>query len=68
MVNNSALGGYHANNITVAVSTVEAEYMALSDAYPEGIAKSWLCQELTLKLPPRPLQVLLDPNVRRSME
>ena len=52
MVNNGAVSWTSHKQSTVATSTVEDEYMALSDAAREAIARTQLFQELLLKLPP----------------
>ena len=52
MINNGAVSWTSHKQSTVATSTMEAEYMALSDAAREAIARSQLYGELLLKLPP----------------
>jgi hypothetical protein len=51
MINNGAVSWVSHKQSTVAVSTIKAEYMTLSDASREAIARSQLYQELSLKLP-----------------
>jgi hypothetical protein len=52
MINNGLVSWTSHKQSTVAVSTLEAEYMALSDASREAIARSQLYDELCIKLPP----------------
>ena len=52
MVNNGAVSWTSHKQSTVTTSTMEAEYMALSDAAHEAIARSQLYGEFLLKLPP----------------
>ena len=52
MINNGAVSWTSHKQSTVATSTMEAEYMALSDAAREAIARSQLYGELLLKTPP----------------
>ena len=52
MANNSAVSQTSHKQSLVATSTMEAEYMALSDAAGEAIARSRLYGEFLLKLPP----------------
>lgn len=52
MVNNGAVSWTSHKQTTIATSTLEAEYMALSDASREAIARIQLHKELTIHLPP----------------
>jgi hypothetical protein len=52
IINNGLVSWTSHKQTTVAVSTLEAEYMALSDASREAIARSQLYDELRIKLPP----------------
>ena len=52
MANNSAVSQTSHKQSLVATSTMEAEYMALSDAARKAIARSRLYGEFLLKLPP----------------
>jgi hypothetical protein len=51
MVNSGAVSWTSHKQSTVAISTMEAEYMALSDATREAIARSQLFNELYMQLP-----------------
>jgi len=52
VVNNGAISWTSRRQTTVALSTMEAEYMALSDATREAIAKHQLMQELRINVAP----------------
>ena len=51
MVNNGAVSWTSRKQPTVALSTMEAEYMSLSDAAREIYARIQLFQELDIKIP-----------------
>jgi hypothetical protein len=52
MINNGAVSWTSHKQSTVATSTMQAEYMSLSNAAREAIARSQIYGELLLKLPP----------------
>ena len=63
MINNGAVSWTSHKQSTVATSTMEAEYMALSDASHEAIARTQLYAELRLKISP---PLLFSDNARSS--
>jgi hypothetical protein len=52
MINGDAVSWTSHKQSTVATSTMETEYIAISDASREAIARSQLYGELLLKVPP----------------
>jgi len=52
MINNGAIAWTSHKQASVAISTMDSEYMAVSDASREAIARSQLFNELKVKLPP----------------
>jgi hypothetical protein len=60
IVNGGAITWSTHKQHTVAFSTMEAEYMALSDATREAIARKQLFQELQIPSAIRPVPILCD--------